>query len=379
MLNDRYQIWLSSPHLNGTEIEYIREAFDKNWISPYGENSDVFEKQLEDYFGVPDVALLNSGTSAIHLSLIVGGVEQGDTVIVPTLNFAGCINPILYQKAIPLFIDSEKDTWNMDPGLVEEVIKKQIAAGKKPKAIIAVDLFGIPCKINDLLALSAKYDIRLIEDAADAIGSRYQDRPLGVFGSMGIISFNGNKVITTSGGGALISQDSGLIAKAKHLSNQARKTIPHYIHDMVGYNYMMSNILAGIGRGQMEVLDERVKRRREIYDIYKTELADIESLYFPDDLPGSFSNRWLSVMLIDPENSKKLSPTALYNHLVENGIESRPVWNPMHLQPAYSQFPYFGGSVAESLFKSGLCLPSGSSMTAAQQQTVIAGIRQLFS
>jgi len=373
----KYKIWLSPPHLSGTEIGYIQEAIAKNWISPYGENIDAFEKSLEEYFGVEDVALVNSGTAAIHLSLIIAGVGQDDEVIVPTLNFAGCVNPILYQKAIPLFIDSEKDTFNIDPTIAEEAIVSRIKAGKKPKAIIGVDLFGIPCKLNDLKVLSGKYDIPLIEDAADAIGARLDDKPLGTFGKMGIISFNGNKVLTTSGGGALISHDRELIAKAKYLSNQAREIKPYYIHREVGYNYMMSNILAGIGRGQMGVLNERLNRRREIYATYQKELAGIESLEFINDLPGACSNRWLSIALVHP-NDSKVSRDDLYYHLEKNEIESRPVWNPMHLQPAFSKHPYFGGNTAETIFKSGLCLPSGSSMTDSELSFVIEKMKELF-
>jgi dTDP-4-amino-4,6-dideoxygalactose transaminase len=373
----RYKIWLSPPHLNGKESNYIQSAIDQNWISPYGENIDAFEAQLEKYFDVADVALVNSGTSAIHLSLVLAGVQQDDEVIIPTLNFAGCVNPVLYQKAIPLFIDSEMDTFNIDPAIAEEVIGNRIKQGKKPKAIIGVDIFGIPCKMKELQYLSEKYDITLIEDAADAIGATIDEKPLGTFGKMGIISFNGNKVVTTSGGGALIAQDPELIARAKYLSNQAREIKPWYIHKDVGYNYMMSNILAGIGRGQMEVLDKRLQRRREIYSIYQKELSGIECLEFIKDIPGSESNRWLSVMLIHP-NPKNVSRDDIYRHLEENEIESRPVWNPMHLQPAFKNHPYSGGNVAESIFKSGLCLPSGSSMTDSELEFVIGKIKEMF-
>ena len=372
----KYNIWLSPPHLSGQEINYIREALDKNWISPYGENVDEFEKQLEHYFGA-HIALVNSGTSAIHLSLILSNIGPGDEVIVPSLNFAGCVNPILYQQGIPLFVDSENETFNMDPILVEELIQNRIKEGKKPKAIIAVDIFGIPCKINDLLAIADKYNIQLIEDAADAIGSTVNGRPSGSFGKMGIMSFNGNKVITTSGGGALISQDKTFIERAKYLSNQAREIKPYYVHKEVGYNYMMSNILAGIGRGQLNAIEERISRRREIFNIYKQELRNIECLEFKDDVSGSQSNRWLSVVLIHL-NEKNVTRDGIYYHLEKNEIESRPVWNPMHLQPAFSKYPYFGGCNAETIFKNGLCLPSGSSMTDSELQFVIDKIKELF-
>jgi dTDP-4-amino-4,6-dideoxygalactose transaminase len=372
----KYKIWLSPPHLSGQEINYIREAIDQNWISPYGENVDEFEKQLEKYFGA-HIALVNSGTSAIHLSLVLSNVGPGDEVIVPSLNFAGCVNPIIYQQATPLFVDSENETFNMDPSLVEELIENRIKAGKKPKAIIAVDIFGIPCKMNDIVAIANKYDIQLIEDAADAIGSTVNGKPSGSFGKMGIMSFNGNKVITTSGGGALISQDKDLIDRAKYLSNQAREIKPYYVHREVGYNYMMSNILAGIGRGQLNALEDRITRRREIYNIYKQELRNIDCLEFIDDLKENHSNRWLSVVLIHP-NSKQITRDDIYYQLERNEIESRPVWNPMHLQPAFSKYPYFGGCNAETIFKNGLCLPSGSIMTDSELQFVIDKIKELF-
>jgi dTDP-4-amino-4,6-dideoxygalactose transaminase len=373
----KYKIWLSPPHLNGLESTYIQNAIDQNWISPYGENVDVFESQLEEYFDVADVALVNSGTSAIHLSLILAGVQQNDEVLIPTLNFAGCVNPVMYQKAIPLFIDSEEETFNIDPEIVEQVIIERLKQGKKPKAIIGVDIFGIPCKLKELQVISEKYDITLIEDAADAIGSRLDGKQLGSFGKMGIISFNGNKVVTTSGGGALIASDPELIARAKYLSNQAREIKPYYVHKEVGYNYMLSNILAGIGRGQMQVLGNRLNRRREIYAVYKKELSTIDCLEFKEDITGSQSNRWLSVMLVHP-NKGNIKRDDVYYHLEKNEIESRPVWNPMHLQPAFQKFPYFGGTIAESIFNSGLCLPSGSSMTDSELEFVIGKIKELF-
>ncbi len=366
------KIWLSPPHLSGEELKYIKDAFDKNWISPYGDNIDSFESKLEAYFEVPDVALVNSGTSAIHLSLILAGIGPGDEVIVPTLNFAGCVNPILYQKAIPLFIDSESDTWNIDPMIAEEVIISKIKSGKKPKAIIAVHLFGMPCKIEAILALGTKYNIPVIEDAADALGSTVNGKKTGAFGLSGIISFNGNKTITTSGGGVLISKDPEIIRQAKHLSNQARTLKPYYVHDAVGYNYMMSNILAGLGTAQMEVLEQRIAKRREIYSIYKSELSRQSNIFFPEEPEGSHSNRWLTSILLDNEKSRD----HLYHSLAENNIESRPVWNPMHRQPAFSSFPFYGAETAQQLFEKGLCLPSGSSMTEEQLERIIACIKK---
>jgi dTDP-4-amino-4,6-dideoxygalactose transaminase len=373
------KIWLSPPHLTGNEINLVQKAFDNNWVSPYGSNIEEFEEKLERYFDVPDVALVNSGTAAIHLSLIVSNVQSGDEVIVPTLNFAGCINPILYQKAIPLFIDSEKDSWNIDPNIAEDVIKQKIQAGKKPKAIIGVHLFGIPCKLDELLFLGEKYDIPVIEDAADALGSRINNKPVGAIGKLGIISFNGNKIITTSGGGALISHDPELIALAKHLSNQARTLQPYYVHDTVGYNYMMSNILAGIGSAQMEVMEDRISRRREIYEIYRSQLSSCDGFEFVEDLPQSFSNRWLSTALIHPNKKSGMNRDKLFQNLVLHNIESRPVWTPMHMQPAYHNYPYFGGNVAENLFDKGICLPSGSGMSEDILQHVIDTIKKVVS
>lgn len=372
------KVWLSSPHLNGSEINYIQEAFADNWVSPYGDNIEAFESQLEAYFDVPDVALVNSGTAAIHLALVLSDVKQGDEVIVPALNFAGCVNPILYQKATPLFADSEYDTFNVDPNIVEDILRSRRHSGKMPKAIIAVDLFGIPSQLKQLEYLSEKYGVPLIEDAADAIGSTYKEKPLGTFGKAGIISFNGNKVITTSGGGALISSDAALIARAKYLSNQARKIIPYYQHDTVGYNYMMSNILAGIGRGQMPSLPERVARRREIFDIYKNALEDTGVIEFKKDIPGAVSNRWLSVGLISNTQDNRKVRDELFYRLADKGIESRPVWKPMHQQPAFHSFPFFGGNVAEDLFQRGLCLPSGSNMTEEELQWVVSVTREFL-
>jgi dTDP-4-amino-4,6-dideoxygalactose transaminase len=374
----KYKVWLSAPHLNGSELDYIRDAFANNWVSPYGDNIEAFESQLEEYFDVPDVALVNSGTAAIHLALVLSGVEQGDEVIVPTLNFAGCVNPILYQKATPLFADSEYDTYNVDPNIVEDILRQKEKSGKKPKAIIAVDLFGIPAQLKQFEYLSDKYGVPLIEDAADAIGSTYNGTPLGRFGKAGIISFNGNKVITTSGGGALISTDATLIAKAKYLSNQARKITPYYQHDAVGYNYMMSNILAGIGRGQFSSLQERVARRRRIFDTYKTELKNTGIIEFKKDVPGAASNRWLSVGLINNTNDNAKVRDELFYQLADKGIESRPVWKPMHQQPAFDRYPYFGGKVAGDLFQRGLCLPSGSNMTDEELHWVITVMKDIL-
>ncbi|MDQ3073243.1 MAG: DegT/DnrJ/EryC1/StrS family aminotransferase [Bacteroidota bacterium] len=352
------RIWLSPPHLTGNEQEYINEALATNWVSPYGENINMFEDGLKSYFGLPGVALTISGTSAIHLALILAGVGPGDEVILPTLNFAGCVNPVLYQNAVPLFIDSERSTWNIDPNIAEDAIKHRLAAGKKPKAILAVHLFGIPCLIEELLEIGRRYEIPVIEDAPDAIGARINGQLVGTFGQSGIISFNGNKILTTSGGGALISNDTQLIAKAKYLSNQARKFKPYYVHEETGYNYMMSNVLAGIGRAQLAVVEDRVQRKRAIYSYYEKQLAGINDIIFHQDMPGNESNRWLSTILVEGAGLRN----SLYESLKSANIEARPVWRPMHKQPAYDKYPYYGGNIADHLFECGLCLPSGTAM-----------------
>ncbi len=372
---EEQKIWLSSPHLTGNEIGFVQQAFDNNWVAPYGQNIDEFEKQLEKYFDVTDAALVISGTAAIHLALIVAGIGGGDEVIAPTLNFAGCINPLMYQKAIPLFADSERDTWNIDPNIVEDIIKKRAAVGQKVKALIAVHLFGTPCKLDEIMPICEKYGIPVIEDAADAIGSSLNGKKTGSFGEMGIISFNGNKIVTTSGGGVLISHNPRHIEKAKYLSNQARKLTPYYIHEDVGYNYMMSNILAGIGRAQMEVLDLRLSQRKNVFDTYKKELSGIEGIEFKKPLKGSQSNNWLTSILINPEKTGGISRDDIYKYLQNKNIECRPVWNPMHLQPVFKSFPYFGTGIAEDIFHHGLCLPSGSNMTEHQIQRVIDEIK----
>jgi dTDP-4-amino-4,6-dideoxygalactose transaminase len=376
MFDSKYEIWLSPPHLSGNELGYIKKALDTNWVSPYGENIDSFESSLEKYYQVPDVALTNSGTAAIHLSLILAGVKEGDDVIVPTLNFAGCVNPILYLKANPVFIDSEYKNFNVNPDLAGEVIEKRVKQGRKPAAIIGVDLFGYPCKIDEIQTIADKYGIPFIEDAADAIGALYKGAPAGSFGAMGVLSFNGNKIITTSGGGALISRDPELVSKAKYLSNQARSGAPYYNHADVGYNYMLSNVLAGIGLAQLPELEERVKRRREIQEVYRKEFSDIDFISFPTDLPGTRSNGWLSVMRIHSDSQEIRN--GLYDHLRIQEIESRPVWKPMHMQKAFRDFPYYGDDVAIRLFNEGLCLPSGSELTDAQVEKVVESVRKFL-
>lgn len=369
------KIWLSPPHLTGKEIDFINEAFRQNWVSPYGSNLDKFEEQLTQHFGVKGAALVNSGTAAIHLSLVLAGVGKGDEILVPTLNFAGCINPIIYQQATPLFIDSEHTTWNLDPNIVEDVLRKKALLNKLPKALVVVHLFGVPCMMDELLSLASQYEIPLIEDAADAIGTSYKKRKAGTMGQMGIISFNGNKIITTSGGGVLLSDDINLTNKAKYLSNQSRKLVPHYIHEEVGYNYMLSNILAGIGCAQIEVLDTRLAQRKQVYDYYKNSLENVNGISFLDNPDFSGPNHWLTAISI---NHDSVSRDAIYTHLLSRNIESRPVWNPMHLQPAFDMHPFYGGDVAENIFKNGLCLPSGSSLSRVQLERICGEIKSFI-
>jgi len=361
------KIWLSSPHMGGNEQSYINSAFEENWIAPLGPNVTGFEKDLEDYLGENShVACLSSGTGAIHLALVLAGVERDDEVICQTFTFCGSSNPIAYVGARPVFVDSELDTWNMCPNYLEEAIKDRIKAGKKPKAVIMVHLYGMPAKIDEITEVCKRYDVFLIEDAAEALGSTYKGRACGTFGDISILSFNGNKIITTSGGGALVCRNKEKKDKAIFLATQARDSAPHYQHSVIGYNYRMSNIVAGIGRGQMEILDKHVGLRRRNNDFYREIFSNkntIEVLQEPSK--DYFSNHWLSVILF-----KKIDKVCNNENLrifLENfNIESRPLWKPMHMQPIYINEKYYGDSNASSLFESGLCLPSGSNLTEEQ-------------
>ncbi|MEM7109524.1 MAG: aminotransferase class I/II-fold pyridoxal phosphate-dependent enzyme [Bacteroidota bacterium] len=359
MENER--IYLSSPHMGGNELKYVQEAFETNWISPVGPNLDAFEESIKAYSGIHNVAALSSGTAAIHLALIILGVEQGDEVICSSFTFSGSCNPIIYQKAIPVFVDSERETWNIDPELLEEAIKNRIQKGKKPKAIILVHLYGMPAKLDEILAIANQYEIPVIEDAAEALGSRYKGRSLGTFGEIGIYSFNGNKIITTSGGGALVSYNEGYVKQAKYLATQARDAAPHYQHSEIGYNYRLSNICAGIGLGQMEVLNKHVELRRSIFERYKIAFAKYNGIKFLREAKGSFANRWLTTVLVD-SSVLGIDREAIRQELEKHNIESRPLWKPMHQQPVFTTAPFYGRGVSEKLFDDGLCLPSGSNL-----------------
>lgn len=370
------KIWLSSPHMGGSEEKYVKEAFDTNWIAPLGPNVDCFEKDLENYCEVKAVAALSSGTGALHLALILLGVQAGDEVICQSFTFSASANPILYQGATPIFIDSELETWNMNPIFLENSIKDRIKKGKKPKAIIPVHLYGMPVNMKEILSIAKKYEIPIIEDAAEALGSRINGRKCGSFGDFGILSFNGNKIITTSGGGALISNDEELITKARFLATQARDDAPHYQHSQIGYNYRMSNIVAGIGRGQMKVLDHRVKQRRANYNFYFNELSNLNGISFLSEPEGYFSNRWLTTIMVEPSKSNGITREDIRLALEKDNIESRPLWKPMHLQPIFKDYPFYGGDVSEQLFAKGLCLPSGSNLTENDLKRIVAIIKR---
>ncbi|CAL2090810.1 DegT/DnrJ/EryC1/StrS family aminotransferase [Tenacibaculum sp. 190524A05c] len=373
------KIWLSSPHMGGGEQKYVQEAFDTNWVAPLGPNVNGFEKDLEEYIREnSSVACLVSGTSALHLALILSGVGYNDEVLCQSITFSASANPIVYQGAKPVFIDSEKETWNMCPEFLEEAIKDRIAKGKKPKAIILVHLYGMPAKMDEIVSIAHKYDVKLIEDAAEALGSSYKGQKCGTFGDFGILSFNGNKIITTSGGGALVCNTEEEKKKAVFLATQARDNAPHYQHSHIGYNYRMSNITAGIGRGQMEVLDKHIGYRRANNDFYKEVFKDVEGVdVFTEPSSDYYSNHWLSSILVDPIRTG-FSREDLRLSMLEDNIESRPLWKPMHMQPVFKDCLYYGSNVSEKLFDDGLCLPSGSNLTQGDKERIKLSIQKLL-
>lgn len=370
------KIWLSSPHMSGAEQTYIKEAFDTNWVAPLGPNVNGFEKDLEFYLKEDrHVAALASGTSALHLSLILLGVTTGDEVICQSKTFSASANPIIYQGATPVFVDSEDDTWNICPIQLEIAIKDRITKGKKPKAIIAVHLYGMPYKVDEIHKISRKYEIPVVEDSAESLGSHYKGKNCGTFGDLSILSFNGNKIITTSGGGALVARTEDLKNQAVFLATQARDNAPHYQHSHLGYNYRMSNIVAGIGRGQMTILDSHVEKRRSNYELYFNTFKENNQITFLQEPEGHFSNRWLSCILLDSFETRE----GLRLALEKENIESRPLWKPMHQQPVFKDAPSYLNGISDELFNRGLCLPSGSNLSKEELDRVISAINMYFA
>ena len=373
-MNDA-KIWLSSPHMGGNELTYINEAFENNWIAPLGANVNGLENDLQDYLGQNSfVGALSSGTAAVHLGLILLGVNAGDEVICQSMTFSASANPIIYLGATPVFIDSEAETWNLCPMALEKAILDRIA-----KVIIAVHLYGVPYKIDEIRTVADKYEIPILEDSAEAIGSSYKEKKCGTFGDIGVFSFNGNKVITTSGGGAIITKTKVLKDKALFLATQSRDDAPHYQHSEIGYNYRMSNICAGIGRGQMEVLDDRVSLRRKMHAFYVDLFQDILGIsVFTAENEDYFANYWLSSILIEPQLTNGIDRETVRLAFEAENIESRPLWKPMHMQPIFEKYPYYGNNVAETLFEKGLCLPSGSNLTDDDRARISNVISNLF-
>lgn len=370
------RIYLSPPHMSGLEMQFVREAFESGWVAPLGPQVEAFEQEFAAKVGAKHALALSSGTAAIHLALIHLGVGPGDEVVVSTLTFAASANPVVYLGARPVFVDSERVSWNMDPNLLEDLLQHKARRGTLPKAVIVVHLYGQAANLDAILDICDRYGIPVVEDAAEALGATYKGRSPGTFGRAGIFSFNGNKIITTSGGGMLVSEDAELIAHARKLATQAREPAPHYEHKEIGYNYRLSNILAAIGRGQLRVLDDRVRRKREIFAYYRRALGDLPGITFMPEAPWGRANRWLTVITIDPQQFGATREDVRLALEAEN-IESRPVWKPMHLQPVYQGAEVWGGQVAEELFRQGLCLPSGTALSEEDLQRVVSTIRRM--
>jgi dTDP-4-amino-4,6-dideoxygalactose transaminase len=364
------RIYLSPPDMSAAEREALLAAFDSNWIAPLGPEVDAFERDLAARVGVRDAAALNSGTAALHLALILLEVGPGDEVWTATLTFAATANAIRYVGATPVFIDSERESWNMDPALLLEALRDASTREALPKALVVVDLYGQCADYDPILAACQEYGVPVIEDAAEALGATYRGKPAGSFGAIGVLSFNGNKIMTTSGGGALLCDDSALVERARHLASQARQPAAHYEHEEVGYNYRLSNLLAAVGRAQLARLDEFVDRRREINRRYRAALGGIGGIAFLPEAPGGHSTCWLTCVLLD-EDRLGVGPEQIREHLESHNIEARPVWKPMHLQPVFRDCRVVGGTAAEDLFLRGICLPSGSTLSAEGQRRVL--------
>ena len=374
------KIWLSSPHMGGSEQQFVNQAFDSNWVAPLGPNVSGFEQDLENYVGQnTHIAVLSCGTAAIHLGLILLGVQAGDEVICQSFTFSASANPIFYQGATPIFVDSEPDTWNICPRALENAIVSSIANGRKPKAIIAVHLYGMPFKVDEVLAVANKYNIPILEDSAEALGSKYKGVSCGTFGTIAALSFNGNKIITTSSGGALVAKTLELKEKTIFLATQARDNAPHYQHSEIGYNYRLSNICAGIGRGQMQVLNDRVAARRKMHDFYVDYFKNIDSVdVFSEPSTDYFSNHWLSAIVVNPDKLNGKTREDLRLFLEKSNIEARPLWKPLHMQPIFEKYDFYGTNICEKLFENGLCLPSGSNLTETDKLRITATLDDFF-
>lgn len=368
------KIWLSSPHMSeeGYERQFVEEAFASNWVAPLGPNVNAFEKELADMVGAGHAAALTSGTAAIHLALKLAGVDEGDIVLCPSLTFSATANPIIYQNALPVFIDSDERSWNMDPRALEEALGKY---GDRVKAVLVVHLYGLSADMDKIMSICDKYQVPVIEDAAESLGAYYKGRPTGTIGNFGVFSFNGNKIITTSGGGMLVSKDEESIKKARFWSTQSRDPARHYQHSELGFNYRMSNVLAGIGRGQLKVLEKRVAKKKYIFDYYKRELSHLGGVGFMPTNEWNTPNFWLSVMTLQGS----IRPLQVMEALERENIESRPVWKPMHMQPFFADYDYIGGDVSEGLFKNGVCLPSDTKMTDEDLERICQIIKGLWS
>jgi dTDP-4-amino-4,6-dideoxygalactose transaminase len=371
------RIFLSSPHMSGLERKYVDEAFASNWIAPLGPQVDAFEQEFAAAVGAEHAAALSSGTAALHLALLVAGVGPGDEVLVSTFTFSASVNPILYLGATPVFVDSERASWNMDPALLAEVLEARTRAGRRPKAVVVVHLYGQSADLDPIVAACDRHGVPLVEDAAEAVGTTYKGRTPGTFGQSGIYSFNGNKIITTSGGGMLVSESAELVAHVRKLATQARDAAPHYQHSEIGYNYRLSNVLAGIGRGQLRVLEDRVAARRRNFRFYAEALGDLPGVTFMPEAPWGRHTRWLSCLTIDP-TELGVGREDVRRALEAANIEARPLWKPMHLQPVFAPYERVGGAVAEELFDRGLCLPSGSNLTAAELGRVASVVREVW-
>lgn len=367
----KFRIWLSPPYLSGKETEYIQKAIQSNWITTQGSFLNEFESELCKKFRYKYVCCLNSGTSSIHLSLKLLNIQKNDEVICPSLTFVATANPILYEKAIPIFVDSEPETWNLSPEWIEIAIQDRLKKGKKPKAIIVVHLYGNSSKINEIKEISLRYQIPIIEDNAEALGAKYDEHFLGNYGELGVLSFNGNKVITTSAGGALVCNTKEQYQKAKYYAHQAKSPLPFYHHEEIGYNYGMSNLLAAVGLAQLDNFEERIHKKRQIFETYRQNLLEPFNLFYPNEIENSFSTRWLTTLLL-PEN---YSPHELLTFLKKHQIESRRVWKPLHLQPIFEQYPFYGEHFCTFLFERGICLPSGVGLTMSEQKEVIELIK----